>query len=130
MHSGIVISQADGRPMYLQIIEQIRQRIAVGDWPPGKELPSIRELAVMLRVSVITVKRAYLELERDGIIVTQQGKGSIVAPDPGLGAKLYDQELSTHIGRVAELGELLGLTPRELASRVREAADRLTKEYS
>jgi len=130
MHSGIVISQADGRPMYLQIIEQIRQRIAVGDWPPGKELPSIRELAVMLRVSVITVKRAYLELERDGIIVTQQGKGSIVAPDPGLGAKLYDQELSTHIGRVAELGELLGLTPRELASRVREAADRMTKEYS
>jgi len=130
MHSGIVISQADGRPMYLQIIEQIRQRIAVGDWPPGKELPSIRELAVMLRVSVITVKRAYLELERDGIILTQQGKGSIVAPDPGLGAKLYDQELSRHIGRVAELGELLGLTPRELASRVREAADRMTKEYS
>jgi len=130
MHSDIVISQSDGRPMYLQIMEQIRQRIAVGDWLPGKEIPSIRELAVMLRVSVITVKRAYLELERDGIIVTQQGKGSMVAPDPGLGAKLYDQELTKHIDRVAQLGELLGLTPRELASRVREAADRMTKEYS
>jgi GntR family transcriptional regulator len=130
MHSDIVISQSDGRPMYLQIMEQIRQRIAVGDWAPGKEIPSIRELAVMLRVSVITVKRAYLELERDGIIVTQQGKGSVVAPDPGLGAKLYDQELAKHIDRVAQLGELLGLTPRELASRVREAADRMTKEYS
>jgi GntR family transcriptional regulator len=130
MHSPIVISQSDGRPMYLQIMEQIRQRIAVGDWAPGKEIPSIRELAVMLRVSVITVKRAYLELERDGIIVTQQGKGSVVAPDPGLGAKLYDQELAKHIDRVAQLGELLGITPRELASRVREAADRMTKEYS
>jgi len=130
MHSDIVISQSDGRPMYLQIMEQIRQRIAVGDWAPGKEIPSIRELAVTLRVSVITVKRAYLELERDGIIVTQQGKGSVVAPDPGLGTKLYDQELAKHIDRVAQLGELLGLTPRELASRVREAADRMTKEYS
>jgi GntR family transcriptional regulator len=130
MHSDLVISQTDGRPMYLQIMDQIRQRIAVGDWPQGKEIPSIRQLAVALRVSVITVKRAYLELEREGIIVTQQGKGSMVASNPRLGAKLYDQELAKHVERVAQLGELLGLTPKELASRVREAADRLTKEYS
>jgi len=130
MHSDLVISQTDGRPMYLQIMDQIRQRIAVGDWEQGKEIPSIRQLAVRLRVSVITVKRAYMELERDGIIVTQQGKGSIVAPDSTLGAKLYDQELAKHIDRVAQLGELLGLTPKELASRVREAADRLSKEYT
>src|SRR5271170_6827491 len=128
MHSDLLISQSDGRPMYLQIVEQIRQRVAVGDWARGREIPSIRQLAVTLRVSVITVKRAYMELERDGIIVTQQGKGSMVAPDPKLGTKLYDQELSKHIERVAQLGELLGLTPKELASRVREAADRLTKE--
>jgi GntR family transcriptional regulator len=130
MHSDLVISQTDGRPMYLQIMDQIRQRIAVGDWEQGQEIPSIRQLAVSLRVSVITVKRAYMELERDGIIVTQQGKGSIVALDPKLGAKLYDQELAKYIDRVAQLGELLGLTPKELASRVREASDRLTKEYS
>jgi len=130
MHSDLVISQSDGRPMYLQIMEQIRQRVAVGDWVQGQEIPSIRQLAVTLRVSVITVKRAYLELEREGIIVTQQGKGSIVAPDPGLGTKLYDQELAQHIDRVAQLGELLGLTPKEIASRVREASDRLAKEYS
>jgi GntR family transcriptional regulator len=130
MHSNFVISQSDGRPMYLQIMEQIRQKVAVGDWAQGQEIPSIRQLAVTLRVSMITVKRAYLELERDGIIVTQQGKGSIVAPNPKLGAKLYDQELAKHIDRVAQLGELLGLTPQELASRVRVAADRLTKEYS
>lgn len=60
MHSGIHISQADARPMYAQIMEQIRARIATGDWPAGKELPSIRALAAGLSVSVITVKRAYL----------------------------------------------------------------------
>src|ERR1700687_4570640 len=127
MHSDFVISQSDGRPMYLQIMEQIRQRVAVGEWAQGQEIPSIRQLAVTLRVSVITVKRAYLELEREGIIVTQQGKGSVVAPDSRLGTKLYDQELARHIERVAQLGELLGLTPQELAARVREAANRLAK---
>jgi GntR family transcriptional regulator len=134
MHSDLVISQSDGRPMYLQIMEQIRQKIACGDWAKGQDIPSIRQLAVSLRVSVITVKRAYLELEREGIIVTQHGKGSIVAPDAGLSPKLYDQELTRLIERIAQLGELLGLSPQELASRVREAAraalDRFTKEYS
>ena len=73
MHSDIVISQSDPRPMYLQIMEQIKQRIAVGDWAREQEIPSIRQLAITLRVSVITIKRAYLELEREGIIVTQHG---------------------------------------------------------
>ncbi len=60
MYSNLYISQTDARPMYLQIMEQIRARIAAGDWPAGKELPSIRALAAGLNVSVITVKRAYL----------------------------------------------------------------------
>jgi GntR family transcriptional regulator len=123
MHSDIVISQSDGRPMYQQIMEQIKQRIAVGEWTRGVEIPSIRQLAVALQVSVITVKRAYLELEREGVILTQHGKGSIVAPDPGLGQRLYDEELATHIEQVARLGALLGLGPDELASRVQEATD-------
>src|SRR5436190_102425 len=67
MHSDLVLSKSYGRPMYLQIMEQIKQRVAVGDWPRGEEIPSIRQLAVALSVSVITVKRAYLELEREGV---------------------------------------------------------------
>ena len=85
MNGAFVISQSDKRPMYLQIMEQIKQRIAVGDWTEGQAIPSIRQLAVDLQVSVITVKRAYLELEREGVIVTQQGKGSHVASNPGPG---------------------------------------------
>src|ERR1700754_3126720 len=109
MHSGLTISQADPRPMYLQIKEQIRHRVALGDWAPGKEVPSIRQLAVELRVSVITVKRAYLELEREGVIVTQQGKGSQVASNPGLGAKLREQELEQHLEQATRIAALLGL---------------------
>jgi GntR family transcriptional regulator len=125
MYSDILISQSDGRPMYLQIMEQIRQKVAVGDWAQGEEIPSIRQLAVMLRVSVITVKRAYLELEREGIIVTQHGKGSRVAPDPNLSSRLYDDELADLIEQVARIGALLGLTPEELTSRLKQAGERV-----
>src|SRR5580765_6665039 len=126
MHSNdLIISKADGRPMYLQIMEQIKQRVAVGDWPRGGEIPSIRQLAMGLRVSVITVKRAYLELEREGVIVTQHGKGSTVAAEPDLRPRLYDQELAQHLEQVVRIGALLGLTPEELMARLQEAAERL-----
>lgn len=127
MHSGIVISQSDGRPMYVQIMEQVKQRVAVGDWAPGEEIPSIRQLAMALRVSVITIKRAYLELEREGVIVTQHGKGSIVAPNPDLGARLYSEEFSEHLEKVAQLGDLLGLSSEEIARRTKEASSRLNE---
>jgi GntR family transcriptional regulator len=128
MHNDFVISQSDARPMYLQIMEQIKQRVAVGEWARGAEIPSIRQLAIALRVSVITVKRAYLELEREGVIVTQHGKGSIVAPDPGLGSRLYDRELTEHLEQVARLGALLGLGPDELAARIQDASDKFWAE--
>jgi GntR family transcriptional regulator len=128
MHSGIVISQTDSRPMYLQIMEQIKQRIVVGDWQPGQEIPSIRQLAVELSVSVITVKRAYLELDREGVIITQHGRGSIVAPEVDLSPRLYQQELQEHIEHVARLGDVLGIPPGDLASRVLDAAEQYSEE--
>jgi len=126
MAKGFVISQADRRPMYLQIIEQIKRRIAVGDWAPGQPIPSIRQLAADLQVSVITVKRAYLELEHEGVILTQHGKGSTVAPDAGLGARLHGEELAKHLEQAVRLAALLGLRPKDLESRLREAGDQLT----
>jgi GntR family transcriptional regulator len=110
--------------MYLQIMEQIKQRIAIGDWRAGQSIPSIRQLAVDLQVSVITVKRAYLELEREGIIMTQQGKGSHVASNPRLGARLREQELEQHLEQATRIAALMGLRPRELEHRLREASDR------
>jgi GntR family transcriptional regulator len=120
MHSKLLISQADRRPMYLQIMEQIRHRIAVGDWPPGRELPSIRALAASVQVSVITVKRAYLELEREGVIVTRQGKGSFVADSADLSLQLRRGELDEHLTAAANIGRLLGMSADEIAARLRE----------
>jgi GntR family transcriptional regulator len=131
MDSGILISQSDKRPIYLQIIEQIKRRIAVGDWAEGQQIPSIRQLAVDLQVSVITVKRSYLELEREGVIVTQQGRGSRVASTPGLGIRLHQEELQQHLEQAIRLSALLGIEPKELESRLREASDNIAaKETS
>ena len=130
MNSDLIISQMDGRPMYLQIMEQIKQRVAVGDWARGQEIPSIRQLAISLQVSVITVKRAYQELEREGVIVTQQGKGSIVAFDLALSSRLYEEELAEHLEQVARLGELLGLSSKQLADRLDEAMVRFAERRS
>ena len=124
MGDVFVISQSDKRPIYLQIMEQFKQRIAVGDWKEGQILPSIRQLAVDLQVSVITVKRSYLELEREGVIVTQQGKGSHVSSSPGLGMRLQEEELDKHLEQASRLAELLGVRPKELQERLREAGDR------
>jgi GntR family transcriptional regulator len=128
MNGAFVISQSDKRPMYLQIMEQIKQRIVVGDWTEGQQIPSIRQLAADLQVSVITVKRAYLELERENVIVTQQGKGSHVASNPGLGAKLREQELEQHLEQATRIASLLGMRPRELEGRLREAGDRIAEK--
>ena len=121
MNSDLLISQADRRPMYLQIMEQIRRRIAVGDWPPGQELPSIRALAASVQVSVITVKRAYLELEREGVIVTRQGKGSFVSDRADLGLQLRRGELDDLLRTAVNLGRLLGMSTDDVVQRLREA---------
>ena len=125
MPTGIVLSQADGRPMYLQIMEQIRRLVAVGDWKAGQPLPSIRQLAVDLSISVITVKRAYLELEREGVIATQHGKGSVVAAAPDVSTRIYEQELARHLEDAARVAALLGLGPRELQRRLRDVTNRI-----
>lgn len=113
MQHGFVFSQTDKRPMYQQIMEQIVQRIAVGDWPANTPLPSIRQLASEIKVSVITVKRAYLELEREGVIVTQQGKGSWVNGGMDL-QNLQREELMQHLEKAAKLARSLGISRKDL----------------
>jgi GntR family transcriptional regulator len=114
--------------MYLQIMEHIKQRVAVGDWASGYELPSIRQLAISLKVSVITVKRAYLELEREGVIVTQHGKGSFVASGADVVPKLYQQEFSFHLERTVHFANLLQIEQEDLLERVRSVSELFVKE--
>ena len=81
-------------------------------------MPSIRQLAVELKISVITAGRAYLELEREGIIVTQQGKGSAVAERPLLGTDAVERNLSRLLEEAVRLASRLGLTAAEVAARM------------
>ncbi|MBL8112665.1 MAG: GntR family transcriptional regulator [Acidobacteria bacterium] len=111
--------------MYLQIMEQVRRRVAMGDWLPGQEIPSIRALAASTRVSVITIKRAFLELEREGVVVTRQGRGTFVAENVNLSRTLREQELEDHLTRAAGVGRELGLTSSELEVRLRDVVKQL-----
>ena len=103
----IIISNASDKPIYEQIISQIKDLILSGELEQGSMLPSIRNLASDLRISVITTKRAYSELEAQGFIETVQGKGSFVA---GGNMELLREERLRHVE------ELLGKASREAQS--------------
>lgn len=77
---NLIISNSSGKPIYKQITAQIKNSILSGELQEGEALPSMRALAKDLRISVITTKRAYEDLERDGFVVTVAGKGCFVAP--------------------------------------------------
>lgn len=76
---NILLNPSSGEPIYLQIVRQIRAGILQGELSPGTALPSIRQLAKDLQISVITTKRAYSELEAEGLIDSMVGKGSFVS---------------------------------------------------
>ena len=120
-YMDIIISNASGEPIYSQIVAQIKTMILEGQLKEGDALPSMRNLAMQLRISVITTKRAYEELERDGFIESYTGKGSFVKAQ---NAELYREEqlktieaaLTDAAGRakrcgitLAELQDILGI---------------------
>ena len=76
----IILSNSSGKPIYEQITDQVKEQIMAGTLQAGDALPSMRLLAKELRISVITTKRAYEELERDGFLENVPGKGCFVAP--------------------------------------------------
>src|SRR3546814_10047788 len=94
-----------------------------GDWTAGQSLPSIRELAAASRVSVITVRRAYEELERAGVIATRQGKGSVVAERSDLPTALMHEDLQRQLEGVLACAARLGLPLPELHRLIDQAAD-------
>lgn len=100
----IIISNASDKPIYEQIVTQMKDLILTGELEEGQQLPSIRALASDLRISVITTKRAYAELEAQGFVETVQGKGSFVA---GGNAELLREE------RLRRVEDLLGTAMRE-----------------
>jgi GntR family transcriptional regulator len=115
-------SASDPRPMYQQIVDQITTKVIAGDWAAGQALPSIRELAAASRVSVITVRRAYEELERAGVIATRHGKGSVVAERSDLPTALMHVELQRQLAALLAIAARLGLSRTDLHRLIDEAA--------
>ena len=106
----IILTNAGGQPIYDQIVSQVKAQILSGKLKEGDALPSLRALAKDLRISVITTKRAYEELEREGFIVSLTGKGSFVA---GANTELIREEhlrrLEDHVRGAVSLSHLCGL---------------------
>lgn len=113
---NIIISNADPRPIYEQIGAAVREAIVSGEVAAGEALPSIRALAKDLRVSVITTKRAFEELERDGYIETVPGKGSFAADvEAPLLREQRLREMEDHLRRALLLGRSAGLDAEAVA---------------
>jgi GntR family transcriptional regulator len=104
-------------PIYVQVEDQVRALIAAGQLRPGEQLPTIRELAADLRVNYNTIARAYLELDRDGVISTQRGRGTFVAgvPDEKQMARKRHRKLHTVVRSALDEAQMLGYEPGEIA---------------
>lgn len=121
----LYISNSGQEPIYAQITRQIKAKILNGELQQGDALPSIRLLAKELRISVITTKRAYEDLEADGFITTMPGRGSFVAPqNPALHWEESLKQMEEHLQHAIDAARRGGITKDE----VRETLDLLWEE--
>ena len=112
----IIISNAGGVPIYDQITRQMKGLILRGELEEGEALPSMRLLAKELRISVITTKRAYEELEREGFITTVPGKGCFVAPqNPELAREETLRRVEEHLSQAVDIAKVGGVSLAELS---------------
>ena len=112
---NILIDNRIGTPIYTQIYQQIRSQIIDGTLSEDTPLPSIRSLARDLRISVITTKRAYEELEREGYLYTVAGKGCFVSKmNPGILREEKLVEIEQHMEEIQKAAEIAGLTKEEV----------------
>ena len=112
----LYISNSGQEPIYAQITRQIKDKILSGELKEGDALPSIRLLAKELRISVITTKRAYEDLEAAGFIVTMPGKGSFVAPqNPALHREESLKQVESHLQEAVDAARRGGITLAEVS---------------
>ena len=120
----IIISNAGNQPIYEQIYTQLKNQIIAGTLGEGDALPSIRALAKDLKISVITTKRAYDELEKEGFIYTVGGKGCFVAEqNTELIRENHLKQIETGLEELLELSKSCGLTVDDLVQMLRLMAE-------
>jgi len=117
----IALSPSNPDPMYKQVTDQIKDAIASGDLKPNDRLPSVRELSEALKVSAITVKRAYMDLETEGYILTRAGLGSFVAEvDREVLRERKLGELREEMARIVRSGAKFGITADDVIRLARQ----------
>lgn len=121
----ITIDFRSGQPIYLQIVEQIRQKVADGELKPGDQLPTVRQLASDLRVNFNTVARAYRLLDEAGLISTQHGRGTYIweTANPETMQQIRRQSLTSLTHRYLADAARLGFQPGEVAEVVHKYLD-------
>jgi len=112
----LIINTTSMIPLYEQIMDGIRTMIASGELADGEALPSVRNLANELKISALTVKKAYDRLEEEGLTRTIHGKGTFVSPqNPALIAEQQRREIEAETGKLVTRAKLYGMKKDELA---------------
>jgi len=105
-----------GVPIYIQLREQLLRAIGAGMLPPGAQLPTMRQVAVALKIDLNTVRRAYAELEREGVLATARGRGTFVAnPPPPLDPAHHAAEAEALAAKTIAAARAAALDPAEIA---------------
>jgi len=121
----VTLSPSSPDPMYKQITDQIRDAIAAGDLSSGEKLPSVRELAEALKTSPITIKRAYLDLENEGCIITRAGLGTFVAEvDRGRLRERKINEFRAQLARILKTGAKFNIGAGDLVRIIRNIKEK------
>ena len=120
----ITVSPNNPVPLYQQIVQQVRAKVLTGELKAGDPLPSMRQLASQLIASVITTKRAYSELEAEGLIVTRAGLGTFVADlDAETVTRLKKEVVMGHLDERVRVARQLELVDEEINRLFRQALD-------
>ena len=115
--------ESSGIPIYVQIREQILRQLGAGVLSPGDQMPTMREVAVALKVDLNTVRHAYDELERIGAITLVRGRGSFVAkPPPVMGVRAQQAQADSLAKQVLATAATMGIDPLTVADRIRALA--------
>ncbi|EKE47620.1 HTH-type transcriptional repressor ytrA [Bacillus velezensis M27] len=116
------------KPIYLQIADRIYYRLIRSELSPGDKLPSVREMAVQMKVNPNTIQRTYSEMERLGIVETRRGQGTFIAERSDLKAELKDRLTKDVFKRfIQEMAEL-GLSPEEMLEGIKQYAEEANDE--
>lgn len=119
----IEISVSDSRPLYLQIMDEVKRGVVLGTIKPDEPLPSVRQLAFDLRINPNTVQQAYRELEREGVVYVRRGQGTFVSPNSG-GAEERRSLLASVAQRAARDAFRSGISITELIEELRSLHER------